>query len=121
MARFGLLAVAGALGVLSRYGLAQAVGPRSFPWTTLGINVVGSFLLGVVLAGPLVAAWPGDVTTAISVGFLGAFTTYSTFAFETTSLLRDGRAGTAFAYVAASLGAGLAASALGYVVGRALS
>lgn len=121
MVRVGLIAVAGALGALSRYGLGQAVGPRPFPWTTLGINVVGSFLLGVVLAGPIAASWSSDVATAMSVGFLGAFTTYSTFAFETTALLRDDRAGAAFAYVAASLVVGLAASALGYVVGRALT
>jgi CrcB protein len=121
MARLGLLALAGALGVLSRYGLSQAVGVRSFPWATLGINVVGSLLLGFVLAGPVAASWPGNVTTAISVGFLGAFTTYSTFAFETTTLLREDRPGTAFAYVAASLAIGLGASAVGYVIGRALS
>lgn len=121
MARVGLIALAGALGVLSRYGLAQAVGPRSFPWTTLGINVLGSFLLGLVLAGPIAASWSSDATTAISVGFLGAFTTYSTFAFETTTLLRDDRPGVALAYVAASLAIGLGASALGYVVGRALT
>ena len=118
--RLGLLAVAGAAGALARYGIGQAVGPRSFPWATLLINVVGSLALGFVLAGPIAARWSPDVTTAIAVGFLGAFTTFSTFAYETTSLLRDDRPLAAFAYVGASLAIGLAASALGYVIGRAL-
>ena len=115
-----MIAVAGAVGALARYGLGQLVGPRSFPWATLGINVLGSLLLGFVLGGPIAERWSPTATTAIAVGFLGAFTTFSTFAFETTSLLRADRAGAAFAYVAVSLAAGLAASALGYVVGRAV-
>ena len=59
------------------------------------------------------------MTTAVAVGFLGAFTTFSTFAFETTAMLRADRAAAAFGYVALSLALGLGASALGFVVGRA--
>ena len=80
--------------------------------------MLGSFLLGVVLAGPGAGRWSTTATTAVAVGFLGAFTTFSTFAFEATALVRDERAATAFAYVAASLILGLAASALGFVLGR---
>ena len=119
--RIGLIAVAGAAGALARYGIGNAVGPRSFPWATLAINLAGSLVLGFVLAGPIAARWPPDVTAAIAVGFLGAFTTFSTFAYEATALLRDDRPVAAFAYVAVSLVVGLAASALGYVVGRALT
>ena len=119
--RVGLIAVAGAAGALARYGIGQAVGPRSFPWATLAINVVGACALGFVLAGPIAARWPTDITAAIAVGFLGAFTTFSTFAYEATTLLRDDRPVAAFAYVASSLVIGLAASALGYVLGRALT
>ncbi len=117
--RIGLIAVAGAAGALARYGIGQAVGARSFPWATLAINVSGALVLGFVLAGPIAAHWHPDVTTAIAVGFLGAFTTFSTFAYETTSLLRDDRPVAAFVYVGASLVVGLAASAVGYVIGRA--
>jgi CrcB protein len=117
--RLVLIAIAGAAGALSRYGIAQAVGPRAFPWATLAINVVGALALGFVLAGPIAAHWHADATTAIGTGFLGAFTTFSTFAYETTGLLRDERPVAAFTYVAASLVIGLAASALGYVLGRA--
>ena len=116
--RVVLVAVAGALGALSRYGIGQAVGTMTFPWATLGINVVGCAALGFVLGGPG-RDWSPDVTTAIAAGFLGAFTTFSTFGFETTALVRDGRAAAAALYVVASVGLGLAAAALGWVAGRA--
>jgi CrcB protein len=119
VARVALIALAGAAGALARYGINQAVGPRSFPWATLAINVAGSLLLGFVLGGPIAQRWPGTPTLGIAVGFLGAFTTFSTFSYETASLLRADRPVAAFGYVAASVLAGLAASAIGYVVGRA--
>lgn len=113
-----LVALAGAAGALARYGIGAAVGTRTFPWATLGINVAGSLMLGFVLAGPG-TRWSATATTAVAVGFLGAFTTFSTFAHEGTALLRDDRPGAALAYVALSMGLGLAAAALGYVAGRA--
>ncbi len=118
MAKVAFVALAGALGAVTRYLIGTAVGARSFPWATLGINVLGSFLLGLVLGGPGMNRWSPTVTTAVAVGFLGAFTTFSTFAFEATALVRDDRAGTALLYVASSLALGLAASALGFVVAR---
>ena len=80
--------------------------------------MAGSFLLGVVLGGPGASRWSATATTAVAVGFLGAFTTFSTFAFEATALLRDDRAGAALAYVASSLVLGLVASAAGFVIAR---
>jgi CrcB protein len=118
MLRVLLVGAAGAAGALARYWVGTAVGLRSFPWATLGINVLGSFLLGVVLGGPGANRWSPTATTAIAVGFLGAFTTFSTFAFEATTLVRDDRPGTALAYVATTVVAGLAASALGFVLVR---
>ena len=111
------VAVAGSVGALCRYGLGVAVGVQSFPWTTLGINVLGSFLLGVVLvAGP---SWlSGSTVTALTVGFLGAFTTFSTFSFETQTLLRTGRGSAAVGYVVLSVVLGVVAAAIGYVLGR---
>lgn len=62
-----LLGLAGAAGALTRYGIGRAVGVTSFPWTTLVVNVVGSFLLGaVVVAGP--SRLERDVVMALSVG-----------------------------------------------------
>ena len=117
--RVALVAVAGAAGALARYGVGAAVGARSFPWSTLAINVVGSFLLGVLLQ-----AAPGrlddDVRIALAVGFLGAFTTFSTFSYETVAMVRDGRAASAAAYVVASVLVGVGAAAVGYRLGAAL-
>ena len=116
--KVALVGLFGAAGALCRYGLGVAVGQQSFPWTTLGINVAGSFLLGVVVvAGPV--KLDGDLTTAIGIGFLGAFTTFSTFSVETQTMLRDDRVGAAAAYVALSVVAGIAAAALGYLTARA--
>jgi CrcB protein len=71
----------------------------------------------VLLAGPG-ARWSTTVTTAVGVGFLGAFTTFSTFTYETIDLVRADRTAIAVAYVMSSLVLGLAAAAAGYVVGR---
>jgi CrcB protein len=111
-----LVAVAGAAGALSRYGIASAVGARWFPWATLSINVTGSFLLGALVRAAAARGWPDTTTVPIAVGFIGAFTTFSTFSVETHTLLRDGRAVAALAYVATSVLAGLGAAALGYAL-----
>ena len=116
-----LVAVAGAAGALTRYAVAAAVGVRSFPWSTLAINVAGSFLLGFVLAFGTARGWSDTVVVPISVGFLGAFTTFSTFSYETFSMARTDRLGAAAAYVAASVGAGLLAAAAGYTLARRLA
>ena len=118
MIRMVLIGAAGAAGALARYWIGSSIGVRSFPWATLGINLLGSFLLGLVLGGPGAGRWSATATTTVTVGFLGAFTTFSTFAFEATALVRDDRPGAAFSYVAASLVLGLAASALGFVIIR---
>ena len=109
-----LVALAGAGGAVSRYGIGRWIGARSFPWATLGINLVGSFVLGWVLHRAAVREWSADTTAAVSVGFLGAFTTFSTFSSETWTLLRTDRAGLALLYVLASVVGGVAAAAGGY-------
>src|SRR5688500_5736514 len=111
--RLVLIAAAGALGALARYGIGVAVGHRSFPWSTLAINIAGCFVLGVVVPTARTNEWSRDTTLAVTVGFLGAFTAFSTFGFEPQSLLRDGRAGAAAAYVVASVVLGVAAAAAG--------
>jgi fluoride exporter len=115
--RLLLVGVLGATGALARYAVGSAVGQTSFPWATLAINVAGAFLLGLlVVAGA--ARWDEDIVIGAGVGFLGAFTTFSTFGVETHTLLRGERYGAAAAYVAASVLLGVAAAALGWSVGR---
>jgi CrcB protein len=106
--KVALVALFGAAGALARYGIASAVGQRSFPIATLAINVVGSFLLGVLLA----SGASSTARTALGVGFLGAFTTFSTFAVEADGLDRT----TAVTYVVLSVGLGIAAAALGRAI-----
>lgn len=88
------IAVAGALGALSRWGLGQLMlkwaGP-AFPYGTLSANLIGCFILGMVMEMGDRAAWmSGDVRVAISVGFIGALTTFSTWEFETMRMARRG-------------------------------
>ncbi len=85
--------IAGALGALCRYALQSVIDPRSgdFPWGTFVINVSGSFLVGLVftLTTERITVEPW-LRTALTVGFLGAYTTFSTLAFETVRLLDGG-------------------------------
>jgi CrcB protein len=118
------VAAGGALGAPARYGIALAitVTPGTFPWGTFWINVSGSFALGLLLA-VLLARFPGDryLRPFLATGFLGAYTTYSTFAVEADLLLHNGHVGVALAYAGASLGTGLGAAAAGLRLGRALA
>jgi CrcB protein len=116
--RWLAVALAGAVGASTRYALAVAVGVRSFPWLTLGINVAGSFALAFLLVGPFSDRAPSPLTIGVTVGFLGAFTTFSTFSYEAVALARDDRLPAAAGYVAASTLLGLGAAALGYWLGR---
>ena len=117
--RVALIAVLGAAGALSRYGIGQALGERDVPVATLLINVTGSFLLGLLVSWGA-TRFGGDVRAALGIGFLGAYTTFSTFTVDATLLTDDGRAGVATAYVLVSIGLGLAAAAGGIALGRAL-
>ena len=109
-----LIAVAGAAGTLARYGIGVAVGTRTFPWSTLAINITGSFVLGVLAKLAIDRDWSATTTLPLTVGFLGAFTTFSTFSVETHALLRDGRATAAATYVGVSLIGGVTAAVAGY-------
>ncbi len=110
------VALAGALGVLARYGIASAW-PAGDPALAAiaAINVAGSFALGVLTG---VDWWTTEARTAVGAGFLGGFTTYSTFSVQAVLTADDGRWAVAVAYVAASLVLGLAAAAAGYAITR---
>jgi CrcB protein len=117
------VAAGGALGAPARYGVAllNDITPGSFPWGTFWINVSGSFALGVVMALLLERFPPSRyLRPFVATGFLGAFTTYSTFAVETDLLVNNGYVGVALAYAAASLAAGFTAVWVGLALGRAV-
>ncbi|AHF03956.1 camphor resistance protein CrcB [Marichromatium purpuratum 984] len=121
-----LLAIAGggALGALSRFwistGVYRVLG-RDFPWGTLAVNVIGSFLMGllfVLLTERLAVApeWRG----AVLVGFLGALTTFSTFSIETLNLIEQGALLRATLNVGASVGVCVLLCWAGIALGRSL-
>ena len=111
------IALAGAGGALARWGLtamAQRAWPGVFPAGTLTVNLVGCFLFG--LLAPLLADrahLPIALRTAILTGFLGAFTTFSTFSFDSYELWRSGHTWKAVGNVGLSVGLGLLAVGLG--------
>jgi CrcB protein len=113
--RLTLIAICGAIGTLARYGLQGVVQPRSgFPYSTLLINLLGCFLLGLIGQFTLnrMVISP-DLRVAITVGFLGGFTTFSSFGWETAKMLEQGAWARATAYVSASVVAGLLLSVAG--------
>jgi CrcB protein len=113
-----LVALAGAGGVLLRYGLSSGIHGGALPWATLAINVCGSFLLGLIV----VSHWASpQARTALGVGFLGGFTTFSTFSVQAFLDIEAGQPGRALVYMLASVLLGLGAAAAGFHLGRAIS
>lgn len=95
MIKIVLIALAGSLGTLARYGLGSLVHRlfgAVFPWGTVSVNMLGSFLFGLVwtLAAERMAI-SAEARIVILTGFMGAFTTFSTFMFETGELIRGGQ------------------------------
>jgi CrcB protein len=118
------IAAGGALGALARYGMSNAVYAwlgRGFPWGTLAVNLLGSFLMGllfVLLIERL--SWGPEWRGAILIGFLGAFTTFSTFSIETLNLLEEGAMLTAFLNMVVSVWLCVLVCWAGVILGRSL-
>ena len=110
------VAVGGLLGVLSRWGISRlTLHSEALIWSTVGINITGSFLLGLLAA----EHWFGsNMREGLGVGFLGGFTTFSTFSVQIVLEADAGEPGRAVAYLLASVGGGVLAAAAGYALGR---
>jgi CrcB protein len=116
---FVMVIAAGAAGVAARYGLTSLFHVSALPWATVVINLVGSFLLGVLVVLP--SDWmTQQARLAIGVGLLGGFTTFSTFSVQALLDFEAGEPGRAFLYIAVSVLGGLAAAACGYFGARSL-
>lgn len=119
------VALAGSLGAAARYGVALAAkawidGP--FPWGTWIANVVGCFLLGFFLQWSMDHPdLPATVRLAVATGFLGAFTTFSTFSYDTVDAAMNGHVGVALANVAANLVVGFAFAFVGIQAARSIA
>jgi CrcB protein len=111
-----LVIAGGSAGAIARWATDRAVQSRhrgDLPWGTFLVNIVGSFVLGFVLAATTSVAW----LALLATGFCGAFTTFSTFAYEAVRLAETGRTRSAATYVLGSVAVGLGLVALGWWLG----
>jgi CrcB protein len=112
------IALGGAAGTPARYAIGRIIPthPGDMPWATFLINVTGSFVLGILLT-LIIERWPPTryVRPFAAIGFLGAYTTFSTYMVETDLLIKNGDVGIAIAYVTGTLLIGLVAVYLGIV------
>jgi CrcB protein len=118
------VALGGALGALARYGISGWVYDRmgeSFPWGTLVVNLVGCLALGLVIRWLQVSAVSPEVRPFLTIGVLGAFTTFSTFSYETVALLQEGQWLRAGLYMGGSVVLGLIAMVAGMALATAFA
>ena len=118
------VAMGGAIGAIGRYLAMSAVGAvfgHGFPYSTLFVNVVGSFVLGAFIEGSAIAWSPSaPVRSLVVIGMLGAFTTFSTFSLDTVTLLTRGETAPAVMYIVASVVVSVAALWAGMSLMRAV-
>ena len=118
-----VVAVGGALGAVGRYvttGWIQNLTGDFFPWGTFAVNVVGSLALCFGLIWLQASVASAEARQFLAIGFLGSFTTFSTFSYEAVAMLRDGEWWRASGYIAGSVVLGLAALMVGMGAANAL-
>lgn len=124
MLKYVMVGIGGALGSILRFWLGSLIGSRMgtrFPYGTFVINVTGSFLIGFVFA--LLTArtqWSVNWRYLIPIGFIGGYTTFSSFEFETLRTIQDGQIGIGLLYVGLSVVLGFFAVWGGVVTGNAI-
>jgi CrcB protein len=126
MERLIWICIGGAVGTGARYGVGLWAAGRlggALPYGTLIVNLTGCFLIAFAMQLSMGLAWPATVRLAITVGFLGGFTTYSSFNYETTRLLLEGGTAAGLVNALATLVGGFLAGWLGFlcaqqVIGR---
>jgi CrcB protein len=115
--------IGGAAGAVSRYaatGWIQSLSGGFFPWGTLAVNVVGSLTLGFALVWLQATVSSAELRELVTIGFLGSFTTFSTFSYETVAMVRDGEWWRAGGYAAGSVVLGVLAVVVGAAAATAL-
>lgn len=119
----GVVALGGALGAVARYGVNNAAAHllgHGFPWATLSVNIAGSFLMGLLIAAFAHFWQPSqEIRLFLITGFLGAFTTFSTFSLDVSVLWERGALLATAGYVSASVVLSIGALFLGLWVIRA--
>ncbi len=122
MKTFWAIAIGAAVGGVSRYYLSAAVQHRmgsTFPWGTLVINVTGSLVLGFIMRYAIsTPALSVEMRALLTTGFCGGYTTFSTYSYETATLIEDGQLGRAGSYALASVVLALAGTIGGFALAR---
>ena len=121
MERFLWICLGGAAGTGTRYLIALWAAQRfgsSFPYGTLIVNLFGCFSIAAVMHTALTLSWSPTMRSAVSIGFIGGLTTYSSFNYETSRLLEEGAHGAAAANAIATIVGSFAAGWLGLVLAR---
>jgi CrcB protein len=121
MERFLWICLAGAAGTGTRYLIALWAAQRlgsTFPLGTLIVNLIGCFAIAAVMHAAGTFAWSPTLRSAITIGFIGGLTTYSSFNYETTRLMEEGATGAAFVNATATILGAFAAGWLGMLCAR---
>jgi len=118
--QFGIVALGGALGATLRYAVSEWVSVESFPYATLSVNLIGSFLLGVLAVGLAQNLLSANMALLLGMGVLGAFTTMSTFSLETVQMFEQGKGSLAIVYVALTMALGPLLALLGWKIGESI-
>lgn len=120
-----LIAVGGAAGAVARYLVDMTISqrwPSAFPWGTLAVNLSGSLVLGVLFALTVErGVLPASSRAPVMIGFIGAYTTFSTFMLESWRLVEDGAVGLAVTNIVGSCALGLVAVFIGLAIGRGIA
>ena len=123
MEQFLWICLAGAAGTGTRYLIAVWAADRfgnAFPYGTLIVNLCGCFVIAAVMHAALALSWPPTVRSALTIGFIGGLTTYSSFNHETLRLFEEGAPMTALVNLAVTILGGLAAGWLGLIAARGI-
>jgi len=121
MERFFWICLAGAAGAGARYVIALWAAQRfgsTFPYGTLIVNLIGCFSIAALMHAALALGWSPNLRAALTIGFIGGLTTYSSFNYETMRLFEEGATASAAASVALTMLGGLTAGWLGLLTAR---
>jgi fluoride exporter len=121
MERLFWICLAGAVGTGSRYLIAVWAAQRlgsAFPYGTLIVNLAGCFVVAALMHAALTLGWSANLRSALTIGFIGGLTTYSSFNYETMRLFEEGAPASAFLNVALTLVGGFGAGWLGLITAR---
>lgn len=110
-----LIGLGGALGSMLRYAGSLFISTKQFPFATLSVNIIGSFIIGIVFALSIRdEAFSNNWKLFLATGLCGGFTTFSAFSLENMGLLQSGKYSLAFVYITISILLGLSATFFGY-------